>query len=46
MSVIKYMLFDLFGYQFNIFEIPLLIFLMGYFIIQYFFQQAIKTGKV
>jgi hypothetical protein len=31
------MLFDLFGYQFNIFEIPLLIFLMGYFIIQYLF---------
>lgn len=28
------MLFDLFGYQFHIFEIPLLIFLMGYFIIQ------------
>jgi len=35
MSVIKYMLFDLFGYQFHIFEIPLLIFLMGYFIIQF-----------
>lgn len=29
------MCFDLFGYQFNIFEIPLLIFLMGYFIIQF-----------
>ena len=29
------MLFDLFGYQFHIFEIPLLIFLMGYFIIQF-----------
>jgi len=29
------MLFDLFGYQFNIFEIPLLIFLIGYFIIQF-----------
>ncbi|MEE8565555.1 MAG: O-antigen ligase family protein [Candidatus Thermoplasmatota archaeon] len=28
------MLFDLFGYQFHIFEIPLLIFLMSYFIIQ------------
>jgi len=29
------MLFTLFGYQFHIFEIPLLIFLMGYFIIQF-----------
>jgi len=29
------MLFDLFGYQFHIFEIPLLLFLMGYFIIQF-----------
>lgn len=29
------MLFDLFGYQFHIFEIPLLIFLMGYFIVQF-----------
>ena len=29
------MLFDLFGYQFHIFEIPLLVFLMGYFIIQF-----------
>ena len=29
------MLFTLFGYQFHIFEIPLLIFLMGYFIIRF-----------
>jgi len=29
------MLFTLFGYQFHIFEIPLLIFLMGYFIAQF-----------
>ena len=29
------MLFNLFGYQFHIFEIPLLLFLMGYFIIQF-----------
>ena len=34
------MLFDLFGYQFHIFEIPLLIFLMGYFIIQFVLEKG------
>ncbi|MEE8565221.1 MAG: O-antigen ligase family protein, partial [Candidatus Thermoplasmatota archaeon] len=34
------MLFDLFGYQFHIFEIPLLIFLMSYFIIQFVLEKG------
>ena len=34
------MLFILFGYQFHIFEIPLLIFLMGYFIIQFVLEKG------
>lgn len=38
--MVKYMLFDLFGYQFHIFEIPLLIFLVGYFIIQFVLEKG------
>jgi len=40
------MLFDLFGYQFHIFEIPLLIFLMGYFIIQFFLGEGRIISKI